>query len=104
MCVGKLSRYIDFESYFSSAIGASSRKLDRKQRKNPCVPHDFAQTTSYATGPKNRDADSMDEITLRGVSRSSQQDGSDRDGHKISDAIRVKRDIDVHSEHGHMAG
>ena len=102
LCLGKLSKYLDLESYLSPAIGSSSRKLGSKTSHNYYLPHNYGRNTTNASGPtpsKKAYADSVEEMPLRDRSRSSRIGTSEEEDIELSDAITVKRDVEVRSEH-----
>ena len=103
LCLGKLSKFLDLESYFSSAIGADSRKTAHKSSHQYYLPQNYGRNMTNASGPafkKKMYTDSVEEIPLRDRSRSSRQGGSGELDVESSDAITVKRDVDVRSERG----
>lgn len=103
LCLGKLSKFLDLESYFSPAIGAESRKTGQKSSHQYYLPQNYGRNMTNASGPafnKKKYTDSVEEMPLRDRSRSSRQGGSGELDIELSDAITVKRDVDVRSEHG----
>ena len=104
LCIGKLSKFLDFESYLSSAIGASSRKQGQRAGHDYYLRHYYGQNSSSATGPvhsqrtpKRTYGDSVEELPLRTYSNNG---GRSKDDVELSDAIMVKRDVTVSSENG----
>ncbi|KAK3066997.1 hypothetical protein LTR53_016380 [Teratosphaeriaceae sp. CCFEE 6253] len=108
LCMGKLSKFLDLESYLSPAIGAASRKLGSKNSKNYYLPHNYGHYSANATGPeadKDPYRDSVEEVPLRARSGCMGSDGGSVEGNPdVSDAITVIRDVIVHSEHGRVDG
>ena len=105
LCIGKLSKFLDLESYLSPAIGVSSRKLGSKTGKTYYLPHYYGQNSANATGPeasqrshKRTYGDSVEELPLRTRSKNGEQ--SSEGDVELSDAITVKRDVTVRSERG----
>ena len=103
LCLGKLSKLLDLESYLSPAIGASSRKLGSKSFKNYHVPHYYGQNLANATGGPQVHTrtfgDSVEELPLRTRSKNGDSRSLEGDS-ELSDAITVKRDVIVRSERG----
>lgn len=106
LCLGKLSKFLDLESYLSPAIGAASRKLASKNSKNYYLPHNYGHNSANATGPgtdKDPYRDSVEEVPLRARSGYMGSNGGSVEGEPdLSDAITVKRDVMVHSERGRV--
>lgn len=111
LCIGKLSRFLDLESYLSPAIGASSRRLPPDSIKNHYLAHYYGQNSANATGPggsqrghKKTYGDSVEELPLTTNSKSEGHNGEQHsEGDvELNDVIMVKRDVVVRSESGSL--
>ena len=108
LCIGKLSKFLDLESYLSPAIGATSRKQAQEGGRDYYLRHYFGQNSASATGPANSQrtqkrtyGDSVEELPLRIYSNSG---GHSKDGDfETSDAITIKRDVIISSENGSLS-
>lgn len=105
LCLGKLSKFLDLESYLSPAIGAASRKLGSKTSQNYYLPQNYGRNNTDVSGPalsKKRYMDSVEEMPLRDRRTSSGHGENGELDIELNDAITVKRDVEVHSENGNV--
>ena len=108
LCIGKLSKFLDLESYLSPAIGATSRKQAKEVGRDYYLRHYYGQNSASATGPTRSQrtprrtyGDSVEEMPLRKYSNSG---GQSKDGDvEASEAITIKRDVIVSSENGSLS-
>ena len=112
LCIGKLSKFLDLESYLSTAIGATSRKLGPDSSRHNYLPYYYGQNSAGATGPKASQpshkrtfGDSVEELPLRASNKNGEHSGEQQseDNVELNDAITVKRDVIIRSESGSYA-
>ena len=107
LCLGKMSRHLDLESYLSSSIGGPSRRRSSSIAKQCAqLPRHSREITTHVSGPSNgsrgtqsRGAESIEEVPLRKQMTMTRQPEYANGELEHSEHITVQHDIEVQSIH-----
>ncbi|RMZ04721.1 hypothetical protein D0864_02665 [Hortaea werneckii] len=107
LCLGKISRHLDLESYLSSSIGGPSRRRSSSIAKQFAeLPRHSREITTHVSGPSNgsrdtqsRGTESIEEVPLRKQMTMNRQPDHPNGDLELSEHITVQHDIEIQSIH-----
>ncbi|OTA36844.1 hypothetical protein BTJ68_02633 [Hortaea werneckii EXF-2000] len=107
LCLGKISRHLDLESYLSSSIGGPSRRRSSSIAKQSAqLPRHSREITTHVSGPSNgsrdtqsRGTESIEDVPLRKTMTMNKQPEHPNPDLEFSEHITVQHDIEIQSIH-----
>ncbi|RMZ02794.1 hypothetical protein D0860_07069 [Hortaea werneckii] len=104
LCLGKISRHLDLESYLSPSIGGPSRRRSSSIAKHCAqLPRHSREITTHVSGPSNgsrgtesQGTESIEEVLLRKQMLNRQPECANGDL-ELSEHITVQHDIEIQS-------
>ncbi|KAI7487694.1 hypothetical protein KC351_g2466 [Hortaea werneckii] len=107
LCLGKISRHLDLESYLSSSIGGPSRRRSSSIAKQSAqLPRHSREITIHVSGPSNgsrdtqsRGTESIEDVPLRKTMTMNKQPEHPNPDLEFSEHITVQHDIEIQSIH-----
>ncbi|RMY86897.1 hypothetical protein D0861_05653 [Hortaea werneckii] len=103
LCLGKISRHLDLESYLSSSIGGPSRRRSSSIAKQSAqLPRHSREITTHVSGPSNgsrdtqsRGTESIEEVPLRKTMTMNRQSEHPNRDLELGEHITVQHDIEI---------